>query len=179
MEPRDRGWRLRLRAEDTVQRGDPAPTLPDGVSTRRGTSAKPRRALQRVGGTRLPQTCIVRECVAGDGAGGTAGAEGMGPPPAACVLHSRTPRASGWRRVQLRGGARRPGARRSLSTLSVRSRAPTKQMGPYPPASGIRGPSLRIRPRRGPLAWRWGSGLRRPGGRGPGRRRRLGSADFG
>ena len=35
------------------------------------------------------------------------------------------------RRVQLRGGARSPGARRSRSTLSTRARAPTKQMGPY------------------------------------------------
>src|SRR5438045_4063130 len=35
------------------------------------------------------------------------------------------------RRVQLRGGARRPHARRTLCTLSVRPRAPTKQMGPY------------------------------------------------
>jgi hypothetical protein len=31
----------------------------------------------------------------------------------------------------MRGGARWPHARRSLSTLSVRSRAPTNQMGPY------------------------------------------------
>ena len=35
----------------------------------------------------------------------------------------------------MRGGARRPDARRSLSTLSVRSRAPTKQMGPSPRSS--------------------------------------------
>src|SRR5439155_4316869 len=35
------------------------------------------------------------------------------------------------RRVQLRGGARRPHARRTACTLSVRPRAPTKQMGPY------------------------------------------------
>jgi len=34
-------------------------------------------------------------------------------------------------RAQMRGGARWPHARRSLSTLSVRSRAPTNQMGPY------------------------------------------------
>ena len=34
------------------------------------------------------------------------------------------------RRVQLRGGARRPPARRTFCTLSGRSRAPTKQMGP-------------------------------------------------
>src|SRR6185503_17268456 len=33
--------------------------------------------------------------------------------------------------VQLRGGVRWPHARRTLCTLSVRSRAPTKQMGPY------------------------------------------------
>src|SRR5213594_474330 len=33
------------------------------------------------------------------------------------------------KKVQMRGGARRPHARRSLSTLSVRPRAPTKQMG--------------------------------------------------
>src|SRR5262245_1353539 len=39
------------------------------------------------------------------------------------------------RRGQLRGGARRPHARRTLCTLSVRPRAPTKQMAPYrPPA---------------------------------------------
>src|SRR5215468_12059127 len=44
------------------------------------------------------------------------------------------------RRVQLRGGARRPQARRSLSTLSLRSRAPTKQMGPY------RQPALEVLP---------------------------------
>src|SRR5438552_18364640 len=31
----------------------------------------------------------------------------------------------------MRGGARRPQARRSPATLSLRSRAPTKQMGPY------------------------------------------------
>src|SRR5437867_1788564 len=35
------------------------------------------------------------------------------------------------RRVQLQGGAREPHARRTLCTLSVRPRAPTKQMGPY------------------------------------------------
>src|SRR5437867_7850897 len=35
------------------------------------------------------------------------------------------------RRVQLQGGARRPHARRTLCTLSVRPRAPTPQMGPY------------------------------------------------
>jgi hypothetical protein len=35
------------------------------------------------------------------------------------------------RRVQLRGGARRLHARRTLCTLSVQSSAPTKQMGPY------------------------------------------------
>src|SRR6185436_19332767 len=35
------------------------------------------------------------------------------------------------RKVQMRGGARGPHARRSLSTLSVRPRAPTKQMGLY------------------------------------------------
>src|SRR5207247_6239306 len=35
------------------------------------------------------------------------------------------------RRVQLQGGARGPHARRTLCTLSVRPRAPTKQMGPY------------------------------------------------
>src|SRR5688572_27966669 len=39
------------------------------------------------------------------------------------------------RRVQLRGGDRSPGARRSRSTLSARARAPTKQMGPYPRSS--------------------------------------------
>src|SRR5215813_3672968 len=35
------------------------------------------------------------------------------------------------RRVQLRGGDREAHARRSPSTLSVRPREPTKQMGPY------------------------------------------------
>ena len=40
-------------------------------------------------------------------------------------------------KVQLRGGARRQPARRSRSTLSRRSRAPTKQMGLYPPACGV------------------------------------------
>src|SRR5262249_8810333 len=35
------------------------------------------------------------------------------------------------RRVQLRGAARRPHARRTLCTLSVRTSAATKQMGPY------------------------------------------------
>src|SRR5687767_13810971 len=38
--------------------------------------------------------------------------------------------ARAMRRVQLRGGARWPHARRTLCTLRVRSRAPTKQMGP-------------------------------------------------
>src|SRR5215510_9994642 len=33
------------------------------------------------------------------------------------------------KKVQMRGGARRPHARRTLCTLSVRARAPTKQMG--------------------------------------------------
>src|SRR5574341_582806 len=41
----------------------------------------------------------------------------------------------------MRGGARRPHARRSLSTLSVRPRAPTKQMGLFQqPAHGGNGP---------------------------------------
>ena len=44
--------------------------------------------------------------------------------------------ARAMRRVQLRGGARRQPARRSRSTLSLRSRAPTKQMGPYHRSSG-------------------------------------------
>src|SRR6266849_4300179 len=39
--------------------------------------------------------------------------------------------ARAMRRVQLQGGARGPHARRTLCTLSVRPRAPTKQMGPY------------------------------------------------
>jgi len=39
------------------------------------------------------------------------------------------------RRVQLRGGARRQPARRTVRTLSRLSRAPTKQMGPYPRSS--------------------------------------------
>src|SRR5262245_50319768 len=33
------------------------------------------------------------------------------------------------KKVQMRGGARRPHARRTVCTLSVRPRAPTKQMG--------------------------------------------------
>src|SRR5206468_5500356 len=37
------------------------------------------------------------------------------------------------KRVQRRGGARELHARRSLSTLSVQPRAPTKQMGPFQP----------------------------------------------
>src|SRR5262249_61443151 len=41
---------------------------------------------------------------------------------------SRTPRRM-LKKVQMRGGARRPHARRSLSTLSVRPRAPTSEMG--------------------------------------------------
>src|SRR2546428_9085317 len=40
------------------------------------------------------------------------------------------------RRVQLQGGARGPHARRTSCTLSVRPRAPTKQMGPYHCSSG-------------------------------------------
>src|ERR1700730_3136208 len=41
------------------------------------------------------------------------------------------------KKVQMRGGARRPQARRTLCTLSLRSRAPTKQMGLFqPPARG-------------------------------------------
>ena len=56
--------------------------------------------------------------------------EGLSPAPSKLRARSRRPR-----RGQMRGGARRPGARRSLSTLSARSRAPTKQMAPYrPPA---------------------------------------------
>ena len=43
----------------------------------------------------------------------------------------RSEPASAPRRVQLLGGARRPGARRTCRTLSARTRAPTKQMGPY------------------------------------------------
>src|SRR5215831_16408118 len=35
------------------------------------------------------------------------------------------------KRVQMRGGARRPHARRTFCTSSVRPRAPTKQMGPF------------------------------------------------
>src|SRR5678815_2947179 len=43
------------------------------------------------------------------------------------------------KRVQMRGGARRPHARRTFCTLSVRPRAPTKQMGPFqPPALELR-----------------------------------------
>src|SRR5438477_2636840 len=60
------------------------------------------------------------------------------------------------RRVQLQGGARRPHARRTPCTLSVRPRAPTKQMGPYrrsgtPSRKGSgqseeKGPAARRRP---------------------------------
>ena len=48
---------------------------------------------------------------------------------ASLVACRRNP-ARAMRRVQLRGGARWPHARRTRCTLSVRSRAPTKQMGP-------------------------------------------------
>src|SRR5437867_10488589 len=53
------------------------------------------------------------------------------------------------RRVQLQGGARGPHARRTPCTLSVRPRAPTKQMGPSP-RSGQgeeKGPAARRRPK--------------------------------
>src|SRR5207247_7978499 len=43
----------------------------------------------------------------------------------------RSPSSRAMRRVQLQGGARRPHARRTRCTLSVRPRAPTPQMGPY------------------------------------------------
>src|SRR6185295_3830469 len=43
---------------------------------------------------------------------------------------SEKTRARAMRRVQLRGGARRPPARRTTCTSSGRPRAPTKQMGP-------------------------------------------------
>src|SRR4029453_10727481 len=43
---------------------------------------------------------------------------------AACVKTLRM-----LKKVQMRGGARRPHARRTLCTLSVRPRAPTKKMG--------------------------------------------------
>src|SRR5207247_4534806 len=48
--------------------------------------------------------------------------------PGAC---RRNALARAMRRVQLQGGARRPHARRTPCTLSVRPRAPMKQMGPY------------------------------------------------
>ena len=54
------------------------------------------------------------------------------------------------RRVQLRGGARRQPARRTFCTLSRLSRAPTKQMGPYPRSS------------RRPSALKVRTGLRKP-----------------
>src|SRR5438128_1548836 len=62
---------------------------------------------------------------------------------------AREPRRRWSRKVQMRDVARRPHARRSLSTLSVRSRATTKQLGLYrPPAlvfagGGTVGGSLR------------------------------------
>src|SRR5713101_5934197 len=51
------------------------------------------------------------------------------------------------RRVQRRGGARRPHARRTPCTLSVRPRAPTKPLGTYPLSLGAeKGPAARRRP---------------------------------
>src|SRR6266849_1043201 len=51
------------------------------------------------------------------------------------------------RRVQRRGGARRPHARRTPCTLSVRPRAPTKPMGPHPlPLGAEKGPAARRHP---------------------------------
>src|SRR6266542_234555 len=41
------------------------------------------------------------------------------------------------KKVQMRGGARRPHARRTLCTLSVRPRAPTKQMAFFRSLSGM------------------------------------------
>ena len=70
--------------------------------------------------------------------------------PAARLGACRRNPARAMRRVQLRGGARSPGARRSLSTLSARARAPTKQMGPYHRSSS----STRGRPRSGRTRWR-------------------------
>ena len=56
------------------------------------------------------------------------------------------------KKVQMRGGAREPRARRTACTSSVRPRAPTKQMGLFhPPASSAR---TRRRRRRARAAWR-------------------------
>src|SRR5712692_2900305 len=43
------------------------------------------------------------------------------------------------KKVQMRGGARRPHARRTPCTLSVRPRAPTKQMGLFQQPAATRG----------------------------------------
>jgi hypothetical protein len=70
---------------------------------------------------------------------GDAARRGHGPhsPPTSSRARRRNPPRA-MRRVQLRGGARRPHARRTLCTLSVRSRAPTKQMGPSHRSSAAR-----------------------------------------
>ena len=90
-----------------------------------------------------------------------------------CGSHAQGARPS--RRVHMRGGARRPGARRSLSTLSARTRAPTKQMGPIGGLAAGRDRRGWSRPGRRLPAWR-GSSTR---GRRPaavmGRRGRSGS----
>ena len=81
---------------------------------------------------------------------------GAEPPPSFLGARRRNP-ARAMRMVQVRGGARRPHARRSLSTLSVRPRAPTKQMGRYHRSSAssrrARGPCPRSSGRRG-IRWR-------------------------
>src|SRR6185436_8035419 len=55
---------------------------------------------------------------------------------------SREKPAGAMRRVQLRGGARRQPARRTLCTLSRLSRAPTKQMGRCHRSSALFPPAL-------------------------------------
>src|SRR4029077_6138267 len=66
------------------------------------------------------------------------------------------------KKVQLRGGARRQHARRTLCTLSVRPRAPTKQMGPY------RRPSRRESRITAPRRRAWMALRRSPAGGGAG-----------
>src|SRR5713226_9385585 len=41
------------------------------------------------------------------------------------------------KKVQMRGGARRPQVRRTFCTLNLRSRAPTKQMGLFQPPARL------------------------------------------
>ena len=57
---------------------------------------------------------------------------GSNPTPSAIFWVVRSPKSCRLaRRAQLRGGARRLHARRTLCTLSVQPSAPTKQMDPY------------------------------------------------